>query len=133
MSFLLDTNIIVFWLKGRHNIAEKINEIGLEKCFVSEVTVAELRFGVECSPSELIEEKRSRLENLLARLQTIPFAIAINTYASEKARLRRAGEIIPDFDLLIRATAIEAGLKMVTNNSKHFSRIEGIEIEDWTL
>ena len=133
MSFLLDTNIIVFWLKGRHNIAEKINEIGLEKCFVSEVTVAELRFGVECSPSELIEEKRSRLENLLARLQTIPFAIAINTYASEKARLRRAGEIIPDFDLLIRATAIEAGLKMVTNNSKHLSRIEGIEIEDWTL
>ena len=133
MSFLLDTNIIVFWLKGRHNIAEKINEIGLEKCFVSEVTVAELRFGVECSPSELIEEKRSRLENLLARLQTIPFAIAINTYASEKARLRRAGEIIPDFDLLIGATAIEAGLKMVTNNSKHLSRIEGIEIEDWTL
>ena len=112
MSFLLDTNIIVFWLKGRYNIAEKINEIGLEKCFVSEVTVAELRFGVECSPIELIEEKRSRLENLLVRLQTIPFAIAIDTYAREKARLRRAGEIIPDFDLLIGATAIEAGLKM---------------------
>jgi tRNA(fMet)-specific endonuclease VapC len=133
MSFLLDTNIIVFWLKGRYNIAEKINEIGLEKCFVSEVTVAELRFGVECSPIELIEEKRSRLENLLVRLQTIPFAIAIDTYAREKARLRRAGEIIPDFDLLIGATAIEAGLKMVTNNSKHLSRIEGIEIADWTL
>lgn len=38
MSFLLDTNIIVYWLKGRYNIAEKINEIGLEKCFVSEVS-----------------------------------------------------------------------------------------------
>lgn len=40
MTFLLDTNIVVFWLKGRYGIAEKINEMGLENCLVSEVTVA---------------------------------------------------------------------------------------------
>ena len=75
--------------------------IGLKNCFVSEITIAELRYGVECSPLELIQEKRDRLTNLLSRLQVIPFAVAIDLYASEKARLRVNGEIIPDFDILI--------------------------------
>lgn len=133
MTFLLDTNIIVFWLKGRYTIAEKINAVGLESCFISEVTIAELRFGVECSSADLIQEKRLRLNNLLSRLQVLPFATAIDMYAREKARLRRNGEIIPDFDLLIGATAVASGMKMVTNNAKHLSRINGIEIEDWTI
>lgn len=132
MTFLLDTNIIVFWLKGRYGIAEKINEIGLGNCFISEVTVAELRFGIECSSADFIQEKRLRLNNLLSRLQVVPFTTAIDVYAFEKARLRSNGEIIPDFDLLIGATAVASGMKMVTNNSKHLARMEGIEIEDWT-
>lgn len=132
MTFLLDTNIIVFWLKGRYGIAEKVNGVGLENCFISEVTVAELHFGVECSSEDLIQEKRLRLDNLLTRLQIIPFATAIDVYAREKARLRSNGEIIPDFDLLIGATAVATGMKMVTNNTKHLSRVDGIEIEDWT-
>lgn len=74
-----------------------------------------------------------RLNNLLSRLQVLPFATAIDMYAREKARLRRNGEIIPDFDLLIGATAVASGMKMVTNNAKHLSRIDGIEIEDWTI
>ena len=132
MTYLLDTNILVFWLKGRYNIAEKIAEIGLVNCFVSEVTVAELSFGVECSPPELLAEKRVRLKNLLSRLQVVPFSVAIDLYAREKARLRTNGEIISDFDLLIGATAVTMGMKMVTNNSKHLSRINEIGIEDWT-
>ena len=47
MNYLLDTNIIIFWLKGRFNISEKIVEVGLFNCYVSDVTVAELKFGVE--------------------------------------------------------------------------------------
>jgi tRNA(fMet)-specific endonuclease VapC len=133
MSYLLDTNIIVFWIKGRYQIAEKINSVGLSNCLISEVSVAELKFGVECSPGDLIQAKRTRLENLLSRLEIIPFAVAINIYAQEKARLKLAGEIIPDFDLLIGATAIACEMTMVSNNSKHLSRMQGIEIEDWTI
>lgn len=49
MKYLLDTNIIIFWLKNRYQIADKIAELGPANCFVSEVTVAELHYGVECS------------------------------------------------------------------------------------
>ncbi len=132
MKYLLDTNIIIFWLKGRHNIALKVSEVGAVNCFISEVTVAELRFGVECSEMEIIEEKRNRLANFLVYLQVIPIKSAIELYAIEKARLRRTGEIIPDFDLLIGATAVQQGMIMVTNNSKHLSKIQGIALEDWT-
>lgn len=133
MKYLLDTNIIIFWLKGRYGVAQKILEVGPFNCFVSEVSVAELRFGVECSMPELLEEKRARLASFLAFLQIIPFSVAIDRYASEKARLRALGESIPDFDLLIGATAVQQKLKMVTNNAKHLSKIQDIKIEDWTL
>lgn len=132
MIYLLDTNIIVFWLKGKYKIAEKILEIGLSNCLISEVTVAELRFGVECSSPDLIQEKRTRLKNLLSRLQIVPFSTGIELYAIEKARLRSKGEIIPDFDILIGVTAVSNGMKLVTNNSKHLSKINQIELEDWT-
>lgn len=95
MKYLLDTNIMVFWLKKRYSIGDKIAEVGEGNCFVSDVTVAELRFGVECSEPALIEQKRKRLADILAYLQVIPFAVAIELYAKEKARLRSTGEIIP--------------------------------------
>jgi len=130
MTYLLDTNIVIFWLKGRYGIAEKITEVGGANCFISEVSVAELWFGVECSSYGLLEEKRKRLASFLAFLRIIPFAVAIDLYAKEKARLRSAGELIPDFDLLIGATAVQQELTMVTNNSKHLSKIQGIVLED---
>lgn len=132
MKYLLDTNIIVFWLKGRFEIGAKIVEVGAANCFVSEITVAELKFGVACSTPDIMAEKRKRLENFLLHLQIIPISEAIDRFAIEKARLRILGEIIPDFDLLIGSTAVQSGLKMVTNNAKHLSKIENIEIEDWT-
>lgn len=133
MKYLLDTNIIIFWLKNRYNVADRIAEVGSANCFISEVTVAELRFGVECSEPALLDEKRKRLTEFLPYLQVIPIAVAIELYAKEKARLRSVGEIIPDFDLLIGATAVQQNMKMVTNNTKHLSRVQGIAIEDWTI
>jgi tRNA(fMet)-specific endonuclease VapC len=47
-------------------------------------------------------------------------------------KLKTAGKLIPDFDLLIGSTAVERSLIMVTNNEKHLSRISDISIENWT-
>jgi tRNA(fMet)-specific endonuclease VapC len=56
----------------------------------------------------------------------------LDTYATEKARLRKAGNVIDDFDLLIGSTAVTFDMKMITNNTNHFSRINNIQLEDWT-
>lgn len=132
IKYLLDTNIIVFLFKKRFNMNEKIQKAGITNCFISDITVAELYFGVECSETEIIQEKRSRLNSFLENIQIIPFSTAIELYAKEKARLTKLGEIIPDFDILIGATAVANDFILVTNNKRHLSRIQNIEIEDWT-
>lgn len=57
---------------------------------------------------------------------------SLDLFAKEKARLRKVGTPIDDFDLLIGVTSINHNLIMVTNNTKHFERIQNIELEDWT-
>lgn len=49
MKYLLDTNICIYYLKGLYNLKDKINNVGNESCYISEITVAELKFGVENS------------------------------------------------------------------------------------
>ena len=53
MKYLLDTNICIYYMKGLYNLNEKINEIGSENCYISEITLAELKFGVK-----IVKEKR---------------------------------------------------------------------------
>lgn len=61
----------------------------------------------------------------------IPIFPALNVYAKEKAKLRKAGTIIDDFDILIGATAVSNDLILVTENEKHLKRIGKIKIENW--
>ena len=61
---LLDTNICVHFLKGEFNLQSKIDEVGFENCFISELTIAELLFGVENSFESKREQNRQNLNNL---------------------------------------------------------------------
>lgn len=131
MYYLLDTNVIIFWLKNRHGISDKIRSVGIHNCFISEITIAELKFGVACSGLPMLQEKQNRLNTYLQHLQILPISSAIDLFATEKARLRQIGEIIPDFDILIGCTAVAQNLILVTNNSKHLSKISGLTIVDW--
>lgn len=48
-------------------------------------------------------------------------------------RLRNFDKILDDFDLLIGAAAVTQGMTLVTNNTEHFRRLSGIELENWIL
>ena len=71
------------------------------------------------------------INNFIRRIQVLPILNAIETFAKEKARLRKTGNMIDDFDLLIGATAIADNMILVTENEKHLSRLTGIQIENW--
>lgn len=92
--------------------------------------MAELKFGVE--NSEPPDKNREALDNFLTGVQILPIFGALDLYAQEKTRLRKAATRIDDFDLLIGVTSIINNLVMVTNNTRHFQRIKGIILEDWT-
>jgi tRNA(fMet)-specific endonuclease VapC len=118
-------------MKGLYSLDNKFKEIGFENCYISEITLAELRFGVENSQKP--EKNEMVLNSFLTGVQILPIIEAINIYAKEKASLRKSGNIIDDFDLLIAATSLAFGLIMVSNNVKHFKKVKGIKIEDWTV
>lgn len=129
-KYLLDTNICIYYIKGKFNLNKKFEAIDPENCFISEITLAELKFGVENSEHKYHNQKA--LENFLTGIKIIPIYHSLDLYAIEKARLRRLGIGIDDFDLLIGVTAIKHNLTMVTNNSSHFKNIDKIILEDWT-
>ena len=129
-KYLLDTDISVFYLRGKHNLNRKLKEIiGYDNCFISEITLAELKYGAELSEEP---DKNIRSVNEFAnKMGILPIFNSLDLYAKEKARLRKAGSMIDDFDLLIGCSAIKNGLILVTNNEKHFERIENIKMENW--
>jgi tRNA(fMet)-specific endonuclease VapC len=108
-----------------------LGSIGFDRCAISEITFAELLYGVERSDAK--EKNRRTLEIFLTDISILPIHQALPLFASEKARLRKIGEPIDNFDLLIGATAVHHGPTLVTNNTKHFQRIQGIQLEDWTI
>ncbi len=117
-------------MKGKFDLETKFLKIPSENCFISEMTLAELKFGVE--KSDKPDKNKKVLENFLTGVQILPIFHSIDLFAKEKARLQKAGIAIDDFDLLIGVTSVTHKLTMVTNNTNHFKRIEGIKLEDWT-
>jgi tRNA(fMet)-specific endonuclease VapC len=114
-----------------YDLKSKFEEVGPENCFISEISLAELKFGV--AKSKARQKNQKALDNFLSGIQILPIFPALDTYATEKARLQKSGKIIDDFDLLIGATAVSFDLTMVTNNTNHFSRLTDIKLEDWTV
>ena len=128
-KYLLDTNICVYFLKGLFNLDIKIEKADVENCFISEITVAELKFGAENSENR--EKNRKTIDEFVNGFTVIPIFNSLDIYAREKARLRKKGAPLDDFDLLIGATAISNNLILVTRNISDFERLKGIEIENW--
>lgn len=129
MTYLLDTSICVFFLRGKYDIDKHIRAVGSSNCYLSEITVAELKYGVECSSSKILNKQQ--LEQFLDQVNIIPFSEGIDVFAKEKARLRKCGTPVEDFDLFIGCTAVSRGMTLVTDNVKHFERIVDLHVENW--
>ncbi len=129
-QFIWDTNICIFYLKNVPIVHERVREHGDPKIFISEITLAELMFGVV--KSHRPKHHGEALAGFLKGAKVLGVRGSLDIYATEKARLRKAGEPIDNFDLLIGATAIHHDLILVTNNTRHFQRLQGIKLEDWT-
>ena len=128
-NFLLDSDTCISLIRGNEAVRKKIALVGSERCFISEITIAELRFGAERSNRR---EQEHRIVDLVCEEFTaLTISKTIRTFAIEKARLWNMGQKIADFDLLIGATAVYHGLILVTNNTKHFERMQSLLLENW--
>lgn len=128
-GYLLDTNICIFYMKGKYQLDEKIAKVGQNNCYISEITVAELLFGAVRSANK--EKHLKQIASFIEQFKILPIYNTLVVFADKKAELCAEGRLIDDFDILIGATAIYHKLVMVTENVKHLNHLSSIKIENW--
>ena len=131
MRYMLDTNIVAFAKNNRPEIVlERMRRFDPGDLCVSAVTLAELEYGVFNSSNP--ERNQLALTLFLANIDVIPFDDdAAVEYGRIRADLKRKGTPIGANDLMIAAHAKSLGMTLVTNNTREFSRVEGLILEDW--
>ncbi|ERI63252.1 PIN domain protein [Capnocytophaga sp. oral taxon 863 str. F0517] len=132
MKYLLDTNICVFFIRGKYNLYTIFREKGIENCSISELTVFELKFGAENSSDPI--KSHWVVNEFIKRFSIIPISEIADKYAEIKVKLRKNGTPMHDeFDLMIGVTALQNRMTLVTDNLKDFRFIEGLITENWIV
>jgi len=130
--YMLDTNICIFILKNRPESAKKKFK-AIKNICISSITYGELCYGIENGVPHLKEDRWNQLDNFTQRLIIDPWEEeAARHYGSIRATLKQSGLLIGNNDLLIAAHARSLDAVLVTNNTKEFSRISDLTIEDWS-
>jgi tRNA(fMet)-specific endonuclease VapC len=129
-KYLLDTDTCIFVFRNKFGIKEKIAAAGQGACFISEITLAELFVGMYKSGQ--LEKRQQELVILLSVVTVVPIYETLPTYGKERARLEKLGTPIADFDLLIATTAVYHNMVLVTGNTRHHQRVDGLSLQNWT-
>lgn len=129
-KYLIDTNVIIELLRGNSVVKARLQEVGVKNCAMSIITDYELSYGAWHAPAKYVEQELQKVRQIRARLPIARMPEA-EKWGKAKQQLITAGNCIDDFDLIIAETAIEGGFIMVTDNVRHFSRVQGITIENW--
>ncbi|MBT5925204.1 MAG: type II toxin-antitoxin system VapC family toxin [Verrucomicrobia bacterium] len=132
ITHMFDTNICIFLIRQKSlSVRSRIESCHFGQLSISSITESELRHGA--SKSSNPSKNHSAIDRMLISLKVMPYdSSAASHYGKIRAELERIGKIISAMDLLIAAHADSLGLRLVTNNTKEFSRVEGLILEDWT-
>ena len=125
---LLDTDHCIAILRGQLDLNAHVTP--QEELGTTAISVAELTHGAHRSQNR--EDNLARLEVLFSVLIILPFdETAGRKFGELKAELEARGKPLDQFDLQIASIAIEHDCQLLTNNSKHFSRIDSLQLENW--
>ena len=130
MAYLIDSDILIFSLRGDRAITDQLRLSGRIPKAISVITYGELIFGAKNS-----EHPARNIALILKLTEIFPIIDVSRTvmdiFSGIKADLRKAGRSIDDMDILIAATALSRNDTLVTNNTKHFARIPDLRLENW--
>lgn len=130
MKYMLDTNICIFIIKKNENVLSLLKKIDFKEICISSITLSELEYGVAKSMHS--EKNQKALDAFVYNFSILPFdSNAAHEYGKIRANLEKIGSPIGGMDMLIAAHAKSQKLILVTNNTKEFIRVNGLNIEDW--
>ncbi len=129
--YLLDTNIISYWIRGDKKVIGRIKKHAPDDLSLSTITLAEILFGIEKSPMKK-KERRLKIKQISSLLGLYSFdELATGKYAVIRAQLEREGMVISERDTQIASIAMANKLTVVHHNVKEFGCIGNLKVEDW--
>ena len=129
--YLLDTDTLIYSLKGNAGIRKNLRNHLHDTLKVSVITLMELYYGAYKSRS--IAGNLAKVVTLENVLEVLPVGReTVDVFGLLKAGLEKAGTLLDDFDLILAASALAHNLTLVTNNLRHFQRVEGLKLTNWT-
>jgi tRNA(fMet)-specific endonuclease VapC len=132
MRYLLDTNTCIAAMRNHPKVVARLATVSAADCVISTITGCELFTGVEKCANPAKE--RAKVELLLKTVHEVPFeAGAAREAARIRAFLEALGQPIGPYDVLLACQALALGLILVTANTKEFSRVPGLSLEDWQM
>jgi tRNA(fMet)-specific endonuclease VapC len=127
--YLLDADTVSYALRGEGHVGTRILEHAPSDLCISAITLAELRFGAEAKKSLRL---RRAIRSFVKDVAVLAFdEVAAERFAEVAADLAGSGTPIGVFDTLVAAQALSLGLTVVTNNTRHFSKVAGLKVENW--
>lgn len=130
MTHLLDTNVCIDVLRGKQAIIEKLRKLSPDDCGISSITLFELLSGALKSMNP--EQETEKVKGFTSAIHVMPFDEACSEQAATiRSQLESQGIKIGAYDILIAAHAMTLKAICVTDNSKEFSRVEGLNWENW--
>ena len=133
MQVMLDTNIVSYYLRRQSPVLHQRVKQGLlaNEIVISSIVRAELRYGQALLAASDI--RHTLIENLLPEIPTLDWGKqAADYYGKLSAQLKKQGTPIGELDTQIAAHALATGLTLITHNTKHFERVPGLKMQDWT-
>mgnify|MGYP006277238111 FL=1 len=129
--YLLDTDTLIYCLKGQKAVVKNLKNHQYDVLRISVISLMELYYGAY--KSERVTANVSKVRRIESSFDVLPvdFSIA-ETFGMVKSQFEAHGKPLDDFDLAIAASALTFNLILVSNNEKHFSRIEGLRLANWT-
>ena len=128
IQYLVDTDWVINHQHGIEAVVDRLDSLLHAGIGMSIISLAELYDGIFRSPDPNSDERALR-DFLATGIDIVDIdAEVCRIFARERGRLRVAGMPIPDFDLMIGATALRYNLTLLTNNRQHFERLTGLQI-----
>ena len=129
MTYLIDSDWVADFLKGRTDARALLRELAPSGLAVSVVTYAEILEGINYGGDP--ERHRQSFQQFLRFVDIVGLEVVeFERFASVRGQVRRTGQIIGDLDILIGVTAVEHGLTLVTRNIRHFNRIPSLVVHE---
>jgi len=131
MSYLIDTDILIYSLKGHEKVQNRFIENEKIPKSISVMTYGELLYRAKKSTNS--EKNLAVVYRIKELFPIIDVDKAVmETFSDLKVKMQKIGTVIDDMDLLIAATALTMNFILVTNNEKHFRKIAGLRLENWS-